>query len=62
MKANPIHSFDLNRDQMKEVQKMLRQQIQILPLEREPRFVAGVDLAYADPWAFAVIIVMEHSQ
>lgn len=56
----PIHSFDLKIDQMRQIQKQLRKQILITPLNQTPQYVAGVDLAYLEPWAFAVIVVMEH--
>lgn len=56
-----IHSFNLELDEMKQIQKQLREQIQIMPFREVPQYVAGVDLAYAEPWAFAVIIVMEHT-
>lgn len=45
---------------MRQIQKQLRKQILITPLNQTPQYVAGVDLAYLEPWAFAVIVVMEH--
>ncbi|WP_206186472.1 endonuclease V [Thermoflavimicrobium daqui] len=59
MHVNYIHSFDLKKSQMKEIQFQLAKNIQIIPYTSMPKTVCGVDLAYFDNQAVAVIVVMD---
>lgn len=56
----PLHSFDLELSQMEELQLQLQSQIQITPYHDQPQLVAGVDLAYFDHQAIAVIVVIDY--
>ncbi|TCS96574.1 endonuclease V [Hazenella coriacea] len=54
-----LHSFDLTRTEMEALQLQLQSQIQITPYSGQPQIVAGVDLAYFDNQAIAVIVAMD---
>lgn len=60
MEVRNIHSFDLNQSEMIQIQDRLRQQIEIKSLTHPIQFAAGVDVAYTDTLACAVIVVMDY--
>lgn len=55
------HSFDLNEYEQRELQTQLRQEIEIPDqLSQTPKVVAGIDLAYWDDQAIAIIVAMDY--
>lgn len=55
-----IHSFDLDLEQMSEIQKSLRKKITTASLTTPIHYVCGVDTAYFADQAITVMIVMDY--
>lgn len=60
MKIHAIHSFPLTKQDMQRVQQNLQKKVQICPFRGPLHYVAGVDLAYGETKAAAVIVVMDY--
>lgn len=60
MKVLYPHRFDLTEAEKRTIQQKLRNQIQIPDHFPEPKMVAGIDLAYFQDQAIAVIVVMDY--
>ncbi|WP_044639941.1 endonuclease V [Risungbinella massiliensis] len=55
------HSFDLNEYEQQELQSQLRQEIRIPDqFSLTPKVVAGIDLAYWDNQAIAIVLAMDY--
>lgn len=61
MNYQPIHTFPVMEKQKKAIQENLRNQIAVVPYPAAPKIVCGIDLAYKENLAAAVIIAMNHS-
>ncbi|HOK16947.1 MAG TPA: endonuclease V, partial [Defluviitoga tunisiensis] len=60
MKYKKIHSFDLSRKEMVNIQNTLAQQVEIVPYKSLPRVVSGVDLSFQANKAIAVITTFDY--
>ncbi len=60
MKYFQQHEFPVAADQMIGIQQELKRQIEVIEYTRTPKIVCGVDLAYHEDKAVAVLVVMEH--
>lgn len=58
---NQLPYLTQNPEEMSIIQQTLRQQIQIQPLVTPPKILAGVDVAYTEEEATAVIVVWERA-
>lgn len=61
MNIHLIHSFPLSLNEMQQTQQKLQKHIHITPYHDEPNYVAGIDLAYKENHAIAVIVIMDYS-
>ena len=55
-----MHTFPVDDDVKKKLQNELRLQMKIIPYDNDPYIVCGIDLAYHDDKAVAVLIAMDH--
>lgn len=63
MHYNLIHPFPISNEQKAKLQIALQNQIHFSPYPQTPKTIAGIDLAYTDEQAIAVVVVMEqHSK
>lgn len=57
---NPLHSWDLSAKEAVALQKQLAPQVQIQPLQGQPKFIAGADLSFDkgsdEVWAGIVVL------
>lgn len=60
MKYNPIHLFPVEEEQKAGIQADLRKQIMVTSFIDTPKIVCGIDVAYKDNLAAAVIVAMDH--
>jgi Deoxyinosine 3''endonuclease (endonuclease V) len=60
LKYKKIHSFDLSRKEMVNIQNTLAQQVEIVPYKSLPRVVSGVDLSFQANKAIAVITTFDY--
>lgn len=60
MKYHQVHSFPVTPDRMEELQNDLRKQIEIISYPHTPKIVCGIDLAYFQDRAVAVLVAMDH--
>jgi deoxyribonuclease V len=61
MQYKHIHTFPVEKKQKEVIQANLRKQIVIKPYSDTPKIVCGIDLAYKENLAAAVIVTMNHS-
>lgn len=60
MQYEAVHDFnDLSTDRMRSIQNSLRERIVTRQLDKRPKTASGVDLAYYDKKAIAVMVTMD---
>jgi deoxyribonuclease V len=60
MRYKQIHRFPLSAELKVKLQEELRSQINEIPYEGTPHMICGVDLAYHEDKAVAVLLIMDH--
>jgi deoxyribonuclease V len=61
MHYKSIHTFPVAEDQKKAIQVQLKDQLVITPFSVTPVLICGIDIAYKEDLAAAVIVAMDHS-
>lgn len=60
MQITQRHSFDLTEQEQRQIQRELRKELVIPSTISTPKIVAGIDLAYFDDQAVAVVLAMDY--
>ncbi|MCH5584784.1 endonuclease V [Shimazuella sp. AN120528] len=61
MQYKTIHTFPVEEEKKESIQIDLRKQLVTTPYFHSPKIVCGIDLAYKENLAAAVIVAMDHS-
>jgi deoxyribonuclease V len=59
MRVKPIHSWDITKDDAVPLQKQLSQQTQLIPLEKNPKIIAGTDISFQSDIAYAGAVLFK---